>query len=303
MKKIRNIFKIVVLGIMLICIFNYNISIADVGSFESYDSGGWDSGSSWSSWDSSSSYDHDYSYGYGSGGNFIFFGGGWGAIIYLIIIIVIAYISYKNRGNVQRTYRNPNVDYNLKSEDVIESEVKAIDELFNKEEFISYAKDVFVKLQEAWTARDWNAVRVFETNELFDQHYKQLQGYINNKQINMLERICVKSARLADFKQSGDKDILSVHLSSKMIDYIINEETGKVIKGNRTTDRHSTYRLTFVRKTGVKTKAGTNVITTTNCPNCGAPTHITSAGECEYCGSVVVTGEYNWVLSNLEKIG
>ena len=38
-----------------------------------------------------------------------------------------------------------------------------------------------------------------------------------------------------------------------------------------------------------------------NCPNCGAPTQITSAGRCEYCGSVITTGEYNWVLSNLER--
>ena len=38
-----------------------------------------------------------------------------------------------------------------------------------------------------------------------------------------------------------------------------------------------------------------------NCPNCGAPTQITSAGKCEYCGSVITTGEYNWCLSNLER--
>ena len=38
-----------------------------------------------------------------------------------------------------------------------------------------------------------------------------------------------------------------------------------------------------------------------NCPNCGAPTQITSAGKCEYCGSVITTGEYSWVLSNLER--
>ena len=29
----------------------------------------------------------------------------------------------------------------------------------------------------------------------------------------------------------------------------------------------------------------TDEIKTTNCPNCGAPTTITSAGQCEYCGS------------------
>ena len=37
------------------------------------------------------------------------------------------------------------------------------------------------------------------------------------------------------------------------------------------------------------------------CPNCGAKTQITVSGKCEYCGSVLTTGEYNWALSNLER--
>ena len=39
-----------------------------------------------------------------------------------------------------------------------------------------------------------------------------------------------------------------------------------------------------------------------NCPNCGAPTQITSSGKCEYCGSIITTGEHSWALSNLERI-
>ena len=43
--------------------------------------------------------------------------------------------------------------------------------MFNKEEFLSWTRSLFVKLQEAWTARDWSTIRVFETNELFEQHH------------------------------------------------------------------------------------------------------------------------------------
>ena len=38
------------------------------------------------------------------------------------------------------------------------------------------------------------------------------------------------------------------------------------------------------------------------CPNCGAPTQITSSGKCEYCGSIITKGEHSWALSNLERI-
>lgn len=298
--------KIFVVMIFVFFIINCNISIADVGSFESYDSGSssssWSSSSDWSSSDwGSSSWDSDYSYGSYSGGG----GSGIGVIIFIVIVAIILYSQYKGKGSGNKFYNNAmNMQNNFsKSEDEVEKEVKATDELFNKDEFISWTRELFVKLQEAWSARDWSTIRVFETNELFEQHQRQLQGYIDRKQINMMERICVLSSKLANFKQTGDKDVITVILKSKMVDYIIDETTGKIIKGDKTTDRYSTYKLDFIRKTGVKTKPGSNQINTTNCPNCGAPTQITSSGKCEYCGSVITTGEYSWALSNLEKIG
>ena len=38
------------------------------------------------------------------------------------------------------------------------------------------------------------------------------------------------------------------------------------------------------------------------CPNCGAPLEISSSGVCEYCGSVVTTGQYSWVLTDFSGI-
>ena len=38
------------------------------------------------------------------------------------------------------------------------------------------------------------------------------------------------------------------------------------------------------------------------CPNCGAPLTGTSFGKCEYCGSIVTTGAYDWVLSAFTAI-
>ena len=194
-----------------------------------------------------------------------------------------------------------NIGPDLEREKQVEAKIKEVDSMFNKEEFIANAKSLFVKLQQAWTDRDWSVIRVFETNELFEQHKNQLQGYINNNQINVMDRICVNYANLYSFEQTGDKDILKVRLNSRMADYIIDATTKQVLRGDKTTERVNTYILTFVRKKGLQTKEGTEKINTTNCPNCGAPTQITSAGKCEYCGSVITTGEYSWVLSNLER--
>lgn len=312
--KVKYVVLVVIMLILCVCnSANAEVSvpeIADVGSFESYDSGSdwggsssWDSGSDWggsSSWD-----DDDYGSSYSSGGGVYLIGNDFGTFLFGVVIIIIVYVVYyyykknSSHGNMQP---RPRPDSSGMSEAQVEAKVKAIDPVFNKEEFLSFARSVFVKLQEAWTARDWSVIRTFESNELFEQHQNQLQRFIDNNQINKMEQICVKSVSLYSFEQTGDKEVLKVTLSSKMIDYIVDATTDKILKGDRTTIRHSTYRLTFIRKAGVKTKAGTSDVNTTNCPNCGAPTQITSSGKCEYCGSVITTGEYNWVLSDLTKV-
>ena len=60
----KNIKKIFVLGLTIILMSIYTYSFADVGSFDRYDSGSSDWGSSSSSWD----WDDDYSYSSSSSG-------------------------------------------------------------------------------------------------------------------------------------------------------------------------------------------------------------------------------------------
>ena len=305
--KLKKIFAImlIVLMISFVSTISYalegpNDKIADVGSFESYDSS-WDSGgSSWdsgSSWDfgssSSSSYDSDYD---GDGSGLM------GFIIFLIIIAIIIYYGKNKGSSTPQTSSMPRTHFNTGSSGLVEQQVKAVDPLFNKEVFLSWARTLFIKLQEAWAARDWETIRTFESVELFEQHKKQLQGYIDNHQINVMERIAVLGVELESFTQNGDKDILTCILRSRMNDYIIDDRTRQLIKGEKNKDIYGTYKLTFVRKTGVKTQAGTAEVNKTNCPNCGAPTEITSSGRCEYCGSVITTGEHDWVLSDLTRL-
>lgn len=325
MKKIKRVF-IVLLLIALISVFtvDYGKSIADVGSFEDYDSSSWSSGSSsssesWSSssssWGSgsSSSRSDDRSYssssGYSGAGTpmnsteagIIMFAFIFVFVAVIVILLTLMYIN--NHSDDEKTSYHYQSTYNFDTEENVERKIKAVDELFDKQEFLSWTSNLFVKLQNAWTARDWNSIRIFETSALFEQHQKQLQGYIDRKQINVMEAIQVLSVELADFKQTGFKDVVTVVLKSRMVDYIVDETTGGVIKGDKVTYRYSTYKLDFIRTTGEKTKPGPIEINTTNCPNCGAITQITASGKCEYCGSVITTGEHNWALSNLERIG
>lgn len=331
-KKILKSILIVTIIAFVVSIVTY--SIADVGSFDRYDSGSsssdwgssssssdWGSSSSWgsSSWDSGSSYSSSsYGSSYSSGDmGFLGFGGTFFLLVFVVIIALA--VSRGNKGNngtntpvnnvnPQPVRNIPKQYYTQGVEPVVDmtrspkvaAEIQEFDPLFSEEKMLSWARNLFIKLQNAWTARDWEPMRPFETEELFDQHYGQIKRYIDTNKINIIDRIAVNYATLYSFKQDEDKDVLEIALKATMKDYIIDANTKYVLEGHMEQDRITVYKLTFIRKKGVLTEEGEIKLNTTNCPNCGAPTEITSSGKCSYCGSIITTKDYGWVLSGLE---
>ena len=73
----------------------------------------------------------------------------------------------------------------------IANNVRVSDPAFSEDAFIGWAREVFMKIQQAWNDRDWKVIRPFETQELFSQHSQQLDEYIRNNKINKVEKICV----------------------------------------------------------------------------------------------------------------
>ena len=297
-KVIKNLVKVLLVLTLVItaCVILARPTTADVGYHSSYSGGSSSSGSSHSSSShSSSSYSSSgssYSSSSSDGGGFV---GVIGFIIIVAIMIAISNVKKPNINNVVRT-----VQQSADNTNSVEAQIRQEDPLFSAENFMAWSREVFIKLQNAWMDRKWDDIRPLESNELFEQHKGQLQYLIDHKQINMMEKICVRHTHLNSYRRDGDKEIIVMTLKAAMRDYTIEEESKKVVQGNPNEDIYMVYTLTFMRKAGLKTKAGTDKVNTTNCPNCGAPTDITSSGKCKYCGSVITTGEHDWVLSGLE---
>lgn len=210
---------------------------------------------------------------------------------------VIKHIN-NNINNENNNYQNIGVNSTIDVAD----KIREIDPNFSEDKFVGWAREVFIKIQQAWSERNWKIIRPFETEELFSQHSAQLDEYIRNNKINKIEKINVNYCELREFKIDGDKEVLVVELHAIMRDYVVDASTNKVLESDPNKDWHMNYLMTFNRKVGVKTEAGVSNKSTTNCPNCGAPTEITSAGQCEYCKSVITTGEHDWVLSDITSI-
>ena len=229
------------------------------------------------------------------------------AIIFIgiIVISIISNKRSKNKSNNENTsyssYETPAQYMPADCTNKITEFIKQSDIDFNTEKFIAWSKNIFITLQTAWSERDWEKIRTIEKEELFEQHNAQLQEYIRLGRINCIERINVNQAFLHKYVRDENFEHLTVCMKVRMVDYIIDEKSGKLLKGSKDKDVYMTYLLTFTRRKGIKTTLINGVISN-SCPHCGAPVDSASAGRCEYCGSIVHSGEYNWVLSDMQAV-
>ena len=301
--------KIIKKTVLIIMIFIFTLSpiaFADAGDFETYSSDSRTSSSdSWRSSDSYSSMDSDWSRSWDEEyyENNDYFGNEFNKIKnrFIIVVAVSAFIaaifSWLKFGNSSKYGENMKKINNNKE---IIDRIKQTDPEFNESEFISWVESLFIKLQNAWTDRDVSVIKCYENRELYEKHSAQIQVYIQNKQINKLERARVNSVEFLNFWQGDDKEIISVMVNSTMIDYVIDENTKELIKGNREEYKTNNYKLLFVRKAGIKTTQEFS-LNTTICPNCGEYAEIVPSGKCQYCGKDLEATEYNWTLLNMGK--
>lgn len=299
---------------------------AGFGDFNDYD---YDSGSDWdsdydSSWDydwdddydNDSSWDYDWDDDSDSSGSWSWSFEGTGIhssrlwfllfkpfglylVIFAILILMVKSKRRRRYGEKRRDECNvPRQRTTLPDRtDEISRIITERDPLFTAPDFISFAKQVYMDIQNAWEKRDLDPVRGVLHQNLYQQTNRQIQEKIEEGIVNHLERISINTAYLTSYRRDREYEYLAVYLSASMIDYQVKEATGQVILGDKTTRWNLYYKMTFMRSADSKTTGAADRDRGLVCPNCGAPLKGTSFGKCEYCDSIVTTGIYDWVLS------
>jgi len=253
---------------------------------------------------------HYYRSGYGSSSDssasspylgfmFILVGG--------IILVVIVKSLQNKSGDSSSTYTSNDsqtLHRRVEHNTLAISRVKYGDPNFDAEAFTSWVKEVYLKLQVAWTEKNWNSVRALESTSLYSQHSTQLEDHIRAKTTNVLEKVCIENVRIKKFIENPDgNDTLVVILSSTLRDYVIDDETRRVLEGDPKKDLFTVYQLNFIRQHGSQTQAvNPDEVVSDHCPNCGAPLKISAVSECDYCGANLSRSPNQWVLDTYDVV-
>lgn len=150
---------------------------------------------------------------------------------FLILIVIVSVLLIYNIVLSTMLYSK-----NKKAEESLK-DFERYDIVWNKESMKERIEEIFFEVQKAWTARDQNLAKGSLTQKMFEEHKAKTDELINSGVINMLESIKLIEAKIisvADFKDDS-KDVFSSHIKGKMINYIIDDKTKKLVSGD---DKH-----------------------------------------------------------------
>ena len=298
MKKLLKKLAAFIVFVMLMVVFAVNAA-ADFGNF----SGDSDYGSD-SSYDYDYDYDSDYDGEYGGIFDYEFVDL---PIVLFIFAIMMIYIYTKDKRDAKRKGRNQNGKQGgnsgaqpatgLQSLDII----KQSDPLFSEYELKERLAKLYVQMQNCWSNKDITSLRGDFTDSQFARYDRQLQQYRDNHQTSFIERIAVLDVNIRGVKPDNRQDILIVNLSTRIVQYTLDDRTGRVVSGDKTREKFMQYEWTLVRPKGTQTIAQ-NKDFALNCPNCGAPLNINKSAQCPYCGSIVSTVAHDWVIAEIKGL-
>ncbi|WP_408998104.1 Tim44 domain-containing protein [Syntrophus buswellii] len=128
--------------------------------------------------------------------------------------------------------------------------IRQMDLTFDEQLFKDQAMDNFFKVQGAWANRDLSTIRSSLTVEMFGILQSDADDLKNKKQVNRLENIAVRNVDITEVWQEAGKDFITVRFCANLLDYTVDEVSGRLLAGSKTEPVRFDEYWTFTRPVG-----------------------------------------------------
>ncbi|MBQ7262660.1 MAG: zinc-ribbon domain-containing transport protein [Synergistaceae bacterium] len=292
--------KTIAMALLAACLFLFpSRASPDFGGFAGdSDYGGDGGGSSWSSgsdWGSSTrSYEGTTGYiddelGFSASEIVV--------AVVVLFILMQASSSSRKRGKT----RGPEVATPSRGDISPMGEYSRVDPRFDEARLKEQIASLYVQMQDRWGEKDIGPLRPWLTSLFYEQMERQLDGLRRARRTDHTERIAVLGVELLGWRQGGGMDEIVARVETRIVTYITDDRTGRVVSGHRDKEKFMTYEWSLVRRTGALTE-DVGGVQGTSCPQCGAPLSINASAQCSYCGNVITAANDAWAVSAIKGI-
>jgi hypothetical protein len=173
---------------------------------------------------------------------------------------------------------------------------------FSEPELQEKISNLYVQMQNCWTAKNMESLRPCFTDTAYAQFDRLLDSFRKNCRTNYVERISVLGVSLLGWYGQEGNDCMVANVQARIVDYTRDDKTGDIISGSSTAEKFMTYEYLLVRGSGYATNAQDEGAKTFNCPQCGISLDINHSAKCPCCSSIITAKDHHWVISSIKGI-
>ncbi len=170
---------------------------------------------------------------------------------------------------------------------------------FDRDSFLKKVETAFFGIQNAWMEQNLKGVRRYISDGVYQRFYTQFAMMELLGQKNTLSNIKIHQMSIDKAEQDGPYDVIHVSIHASMLDRFVCQSYSAF--------NHEGYEdfveyWSFIKRTGPSSGNG-GLYNDNNCPHCGSPLpeDMGERGQCQYCNSIVNSGDYDWVLAEITQ--
>lgn len=213
------------------------------------------------------------------------------APVVFIVAIILALVKYMS-GGPDSPYRAVGLNNNL-------NQFLVYDASFVPEEFLDFAREFYQEYRDCIQYKDMEKLRTMVSGALYTQLETQIDEFRRKGQTLHTGRIKYGDVIITGWRHERNRDVLPVSMKAEYCEFTTDDVTGEVVSGDKTVPEILELTLEFARASYTRSVDFLEKKQVT-CPKCGAKYSMEQEGECPYCGNIIKSARFDWILSNLK---
>lgn len=172
------------------------------------------------------------------------------------------------------------------------------DASFVEEEFLEFTREFYQEYRDCIQYRDTEKLRTMVSGALYSQLEIQIDELSRKGHTLHTGKIKFGNVRITGWRHEKTRDVLPVEMTVEHCIFTTDNITGEVIDGDKVVPEILGLTLEFARASYTRSVDFLEKEQIT-CPKCGAKFSLEQEGECPYCGNVIKSSKFDWILSNI----
>lgn len=128
--------------------------------------------------------------------------------------------------------------------------IREYDPFWDYDKMLDLTKDMFLKMQVAWSDRNMEPLRNMVTNDLYEGCTQRLEAMKAKLEKNFIEQIEIKKVKIIgeEAHEDKEKDTFIAYIGGHLVDYMVAEQTNKIFQNEKKEKSDFSDLYFFVRR-------------------------------------------------------